>query len=333
MRAMTYQLASDTFTLAQLAIPKVTEPYDVLIKVHAVALNPVDAKVNFWHSMATNMNDNFVGGLDVSGEVVALGDKVTEWKVGDKVLYHGNMRREHGGFAEYALQDARTLVPHPNTKPEIAAASPCAAWTAYRALVDKLDIKNKQSLFIAGGAGGVGSYALQLAKHFGVKTIITTASSGKHNYVKQLGATHVIDYHQQDVIEQVMAITNNQGVDAALDCVGGDNDVLCASVLGYEGEMVELVKTVEPSRYPNAFLKGLSFHQLSLGSGHVNGEKGRIGIVNAGQAVSQLIEQGVLKLPQLEIINLEQIGEKLLELREQRTQGKVVASINTHSAI
>lgn len=327
MKAITYQLASDTFTLEQLPKPQLQSDFDVLVKVHAVALNPVDAKVNQWHRMAPDMNDDFVGGLDVAGEIVEVGAAVDGWHVGDRVLYHGNMRRIHGGFAEYALQDARTLTPHPNVAPEVAAATPCAAWTAYRALVDKLDVEQRSSIFISGGAGGVGSFAIQLAKHFGVETIITTASASKHEFVQSLGATHVIDYKQEDVLARVLDITDQQGVDVSLDCVGGENDVLCASVLGFEGEMVELVNTVNPSQYPDAFLKGLSFHQLSLGSGHANGDKGFQSIVSAGKEVSKLLELNILQVPQLEVISLEQIGDKLQDMRRQRTTGKIVARL------
>lgn len=328
MKAVTYQKAQDTFTHTELNIPQLQTEFDVLVKVYAVALNPVDAKVNNWHDMVEDMGDHFVGGLDVSGEIVAMGESVKHWQIGDRVLYHGNMRRVHGGFAEYAIQDARTLTAHPNVSPEIAASTPCAAWTAYRALVDKLDIEKRSSIFIAGGAGGVGSFAIQLAKHFGVKTIITTASSTKHDYVTSLGATHALDYRTEHILEQVMALTDGNGVDVALDCVGGENDILAASVLGFEGEMVELVQTLRPDHYPNAFLQGLSFHQLSLGSGHVNGIKGYESITSAGTAISALLNDGAIAIPELEIIPLERVGEKLLEIREQRTTGKIVAKVD-----
>ncbi|MDG3084975.1 zinc-binding dehydrogenase [Vibrio hannami] len=330
MKAITYQKASDTFTYAELPVPELETEFDVLVKVNAVGLNPVDAKVNFWTGMVSNMDDNFVGGLDVTGEIVAVGGKVSQWKVGDKVLYHGNMRRAHGGFAEYAIQDARTLTAQPNVSAVIAAATPCAAWTAYRALFGKLSIEKRDSIFIAGGAGGVGSFAIQMAKIAGVKTIITTSSAAKHEYVTGLGATHVIDYRNEDVINKVLEITDGQGVEVSLDCVGGENDVICASVLGFEGEMVELVSTVNPTNYPDAFLKGLSFHQLSLGSGHVNGQKGLSSITIAGTKVSELIEKGKITIPQLEVIKLEQVGDALKAMREQKTVGKIVASVSSN---
>lgn len=327
MKAITYQKTTDSFSLKILPQPKCETEFDVVVKVFAVGLNPVDAKINLWTGMVDNMSDNFVGGLDVSGEIVEVGSKVKDWKLGDQVLYHGNMRRHNGGFAEYAVQDSRTLVAKPNVSHEIAAATPCAAWTAYRALHDKLKVMKCKSIFIAGGAGGVGSFAIQLAKLAGVEKIITTCSQSKRHYVTNLGATDVIDYHKQDVASEVMKITENEGVECALDCVGGENAQLSATVLSFEGEMVELVDTVNPTLYPGAFLKGLSFHQLSLGSGHVNGKKGQESMTRSGAIVSELIENGELVIPELKIIALEEIGQTLLEMRSQRTIGKIVARI------
>lgn len=328
MKAITYQKLSDTFSVSELPTPNLESEFDVLVKVVAVALNPVDAKINLWHEMVPNMDDQFVGGLDVSGEIVAVGSKVDNWQVSDKVLYHGNMRRAHGGFAEFAIQDSRTLVEHPAISAESAASIPCAAWTAYRALVDKLNASNKESVLITGGSGGVGSYAIQIAKALGVKTIITTCSQANHEVVRQLGATHVIDYRNSDVVAEVMKITQEQGVDIALDCVGGDNDKLAADVLAYEGEMVELVQVVAPERYDNAFLKGLSFHQLSLGSGHVNGPKGMKTLVDAGNAVNALVKSGDIVIPNLKVITLDEVGDALLDIRNQRTVGKIIAKLD-----
>ncbi|MCV5262050.1 alcohol dehydrogenase catalytic domain-containing protein, partial [Escherichia coli] len=85
MRAITYQRDNDTFSLSELPTPKLETQFDVLVKVNAVGLNPVDAKIHYWSDMVTNMDNNFVGGLDVSGEIVSVGDAVVDWKVGDKV--------------------------------------------------------------------------------------------------------------------------------------------------------------------------------------------------------------------------------------------------------
>ena len=222
---------------------------------------------------------------------------------------------------------ARTLVKHPDVPAALAAATPCAAWTAWRALVDKLRASDKDTLFIAGGAGGVGSFAIQIARALGVRRVITTASSENHDYVRSLGATDAIDYHTGDVAGQVLALTDGQGVSIALDTVGGNNDILTASVLAYEGQMVELARVVRPDAYPGAFGKGLSFHQLSLGGGHRHGEAGRQSLVEAGCRVSALVESGTIKPPRLETIPLERVAEALARMREQRTVGKIVMTL------
>ncbi|MEZ9917873.1 zinc-binding dehydrogenase, partial [Vibrio breoganii] len=147
-----------------------------------------------------------------------------------------------------------------------------------------------------------------------------------HKFVEELGATHCIDYLESDVVAKVDEIMQGKGVEVALDCVGGDNDILCSKVLGYQGQMVELVQVVRPEAYDNAFLRGLSFHQLSLGSGHVNHRRGRNAIVSAGNAFNLLLEQGEITIPQLQIISLDEAGDALTKIREQRTVGKVVVT-------
>jgi NADPH2:quinone reductase len=323
MKALAYDPASDRFVLTEQPEPAPGE-HDVLVRVHACGLNPADAKIHLWQTSAPGMSAAWVTGLDVSGEIVARGSAVTSWEIGDRVLYHGDMLRPHGGFAELALNDARTLVKHPNVPSVIAAATPCAAWTAWRALVDKLRASEKDTLFIAGGAGGVGSFAIQIARHLGVRRVITTAASANHDYVRSLGATDAIDYRTDDVPSRVLALTDGRGVSIAIDTVGGDNDIVTASVLAYEGQMVEIARVVRPHVYPGTFGKGFTFHQLSLGSGHRHGEAGRQLLVEAGRRVSALIESGAIEPPRLESIPLEQVGGALKQMREQRTVGKVV---------
>ena len=129
-KAVCFNPSSDTWELKELPMPKLSET-DVLIKVKACGLNPVDAKIAQWKSFAKGMDDTWVGGLDVSGEIVEIGSEVKCFKPGDLVLTHGNMFRKNGGFSTYTVQDYRTIILHPNISANVAAASPCAGWTAY----------------------------------------------------------------------------------------------------------------------------------------------------------------------------------------------------------
>jgi NADPH:quinone reductase-like Zn-dependent oxidoreductase len=270
VKALTYDPERERFQVADLPVPTPGD-MDVLVRVAACGLNPVDAKIGGWKAMVPDMTPAWVPGLDVSGRIAAVGRGVEGWTVGDAVLYHGDMLRPHGGFAEYAIHDFRTLVPHPALDPIAAAATPCAGWTAWRALTDKLPPRPGGSILIAGGAGGVGGFAIQVARHVGLARIIVTASAVNHEYVRELGATDVIDYRTEDVVRRVLDMTDGEGVALGLDTVGLGNDQLVADALAFEGHMLELVGTVRPTSYRDAFMRGLSFHQLSLGSGHRSG--------------------------------------------------------------
>lgn len=323
MKAITFNPADDRFNLADIDLPGM-EPNDVLVQVEACGLNPVDAKIILWKTMAPGMSNTWVPGLDVAGRVVEVGDSVEGWQVGDRVLYHGNMFRPHGGFAEFAIQNASTLIPMPDLPASLAAATPCAGWTAWRALNDKLHAENHDSILIAGGSGGVGGFAIQLAHYFRLSTIIATCSPRNRDYVLSLGATHVIDYTSEPVVERVKDITNGIGVNISLDCVGGENDIAVANSLAFEGQMVELVAAVRPAEYDNAFAKGLTFHQLSLGSGHRHGPKGISDLVQAGEAFTQLLKEGVVKVPKLETVGFDEAVEALPHMLKQKTVGKIV---------
>ena len=282
MRALAWDPIRDRFHLVEEPLPH-PGPTDVLVRVEACGLNPVDAKIYQWRTMAPAMRAGWVVGLDVSGWVAAVGREVTGWKVGDRVLYHGDMMRPHGGLADFALHDHRALLKHPDLPAEVAAASPCAGWTAWRALVDKLDVRDKSSLLIAGGSGGVGSFAVQIARHLGVPQIIATSSAPimamSASLARQRSSTGA---RARCGRSDPGAHRRRLGVAAALDTVGGDNDIFRADLLAFEGSMVELVGTVRPDAYRDAFMRALSFHQLSLGAGLRNGRAGLKRLLDAG---------------------------------------------------
>ncbi len=323
MLALTFNPANDTFAIRELPIP-VPGSGDVLVRVAACGLNPVDAKITRWKAMVPDMDADWTPGLDVSGEIVQVGTGVEGWKAGDRVLYHGNMLRPHGGLAEYAIHKADTLIAHPPVSSAVAAATPCAGWTAWRALHDKLRIEREHSFLVTGGSGGVGGFAIQIAKDLGLQQIIATCSAKNHAYVLSLGATAAIDYRVEDVTARVRELTGGKGVDRALDTVGPDEDIVVAESLAFEGEMVELVDVVRPGAYRDVFQRGLSFHQLSLGAGHRAGPEAEARIVQAGIACSRMLTEGRLTVPVLETIPLTEAGPRLDEIRERRSVGKTV---------
>lgn len=323
MKAVTFNPISDQFVVKEIDIP-VPAKGEVLVKVLACGLNPVDAKIIHWKNSAAQMNNSWIPGLDVAGEILAVGEAVSHWKVGDKVLYHGNMFQPNGGFAEFAIHNANTLLPHPKVSSVVAAATPCAGWTAWRAIVDKLSVQKHDSLFIMGASGGVGSFAIQIAKLLNVEKIIACCSTQNHEYVMSLGATHVVDYKEEDWFDRVLAMTDGLGVDKIIDAVGREHDIALSNLLAYEGEMIALVSSLRTEAYDNIFMRGLSFHQLSLGAGHNNGKKGMSNLVHAGMAFSSHLETGAISVPVIHEVSLDEVGPTLEKMRNRNNLGKYV---------
>lgn len=148
-----------------------------------------------------------------SGEVVSCGSgvPVCKFKPGDRVVYHGDLSRP-GGYAEYSSVTWRALTHIPaNVSNEDAAALPCAGLTAYQALHRRLHVKAGDSILIHGGAGGVGLFAVQLAALAGCSPVITTCSEKNNDFVRSLGATHIVNYEKQSVVDEVAKITGGRG--------------------------------------------------------------------------------------------------------------------------
>lgn len=210
------------------------ESNDVLIKVHAAALNPVDWKIRegylagmLEHKLPLTL------GWDVAGEISAIGEGVTDWSVGDAVYSRPNIARD-GSYAEYIAIDASEIALKPSSLDwNHAAAVPLAALTAWQSLYDFADVKAGERVLIQAGAGGVGSFAIQLAKLRGAH-VISTCSSKNVDFLKSLGADEVIDYTQQDVGEL-------KDLDVVFDTLGGDALASSWQTLKADGRLVSIV--------------------------------------------------------------------------------------------
>ena len=188
-------------------------PGEVLIKVRAAGVNPVD-----WKAAMRRLG--MVPGTDVSGTIETLGEGVTGWKVGDQVL---GFARQSGSYAEYAVISVTSLARKPVSMTfEQAAGVPIAAETAYRALHETGKIERGQTVLIHGAAGGVGSSAVQIAKAAGAR-VIGTASSNNQEFLRSLGVDEVIDYKSQrfeDVVKNVDLVLNTADADTTARSIG-----------------------------------------------------------------------------------------------------------------
>ena len=202
MHAIGYQKPApitDDAALVDIELPEpLADGHDLLVEVKAVSVNPVDYKVR--RSTPPQGADWKVLGWDASGIVRAVGKDVTLFKPGDPVFYAGSITRP-GSNAELQLVDERIVGPKPKTLDWAeAAALPLTAITAWEALFDRLDVNRTvagvaPAILIVGGAGGVGSIAVQIARQLTGLTVVATASRPEtHEWVRQLGAHHVIDH-------------------------------------------------------------------------------------------------------------------------------------------
>lgn len=297
---------------------------EILVEVHAVGLNPVDYKT------ATNGNPKWsyphILGLDVAGVVAEVGEGVSQWKKGDRVVYHGNIEGE-GGYAEYTVTTAHTASRIPDSISfEDAAAIPTAGYTAYQSLFRKLPFDQVETILIHGGAGGVGGFGVQLAKLAG-KTVISTASAHNHDYVKSLGADHVIDYRSEDMKARVMEITNGRGVDAVVDAVSRQSATDSLDALAFMGHIVYIAGAPDFTKV-TPFTKVVSYHEIALGAAHQsNDERSEKDLAVMGDEMLKLMAEGKLDSMLKETISLEEVPQALVRLSERHVKGKMVAKV------
>jgi NADPH:quinone reductase-like Zn-dependent oxidoreductase len=153
------------------------------------------------------------------GIVDALGADVTSTRIGQRIAHHSDLRRQ-GGLAQYAVAEAAVLAAVPARLDAVTtAALPCAAMTAYQAVVRRLRVEPGDTVLVTGGAGGVGGFAVQLASLAGGH-VIATASTWNADHVLGLGAHEVFDYHSEDIAALVRQLTHGRGLDGVVDTVG-----------------------------------------------------------------------------------------------------------------
>jgi NADPH:quinone reductase-like Zn-dependent oxidoreductase len=198
--------------LSELARPEVKEN-EVLVEIHAASVNQIDGKLKSGEfKLLLPYKFPMILGHDVAGVVTKIGSKVTKFKVDDEVYARPRDLRI-GTFAEYIAIDENDVAPKPkNLTMEEAASIPLVALTAWQAFYDKAKLQKSQKVFIQAGSGGVGTIAIQLAKHIGA-TVATTASAANIEMVKNLGADIVIDYKKDDfetILKDYDVVLNSQ---------------------------------------------------------------------------------------------------------------------------
>ena len=239
--------------------PPVAAAGEVLVRVHASGVNPLDTKVRAGKADHAQQPLPAVLGLDMAGVVAAVGPGVTAFRPGDAVYgMVGGVGGRQGTLAEMIVADADLLAPKPKTlSMREAAALPLITITAWEGIVDRAAVHADQKVLVHAGAGGVGHIAVQLAKAFGAE-VFATVSTAKRKIVEALGAT-AIDYRALSVAQYVDLHTGGEGFDIVYDTVGGATiDASFLAVKRYTGHVVSCLGWSTHSLAPLSF-RGASY--------------------------------------------------------------------------
>ncbi len=232
----------EVLQLQELPEPVLVSSDQVKVRLHGAGVNPVDTKLRSRGLMVPGAQSAVLG-CDGAGEVIECGSEVSDLKFGDEVWFcHGGLGGEQGNYAQYTVVPAAVARRKPaNLTALQAAAGPLILITAWEALFDRAHLKAGQTLLVHAGAGGVGHVAIQLAKLAGARVCTTVSGSAKADFVRGLGADHVIDYQQTDFVAAVNDWTEGRGVDVVLDSIGGDIFRRSLEVTAHYGDVVTLL--------------------------------------------------------------------------------------------
>jgi alcohol dehydrogenase len=279
---------------------------EVQVEVYAASVNPFDYKIRDGIMKdAIHINFPLVLGGDMAGVVMALGEGVSEFSVGDQVYGQANATKQ-GSIAEFTVVNVSQLAIKPDTDYETAAALPLVASSAYQALHSHLKLAKDQKILIHGGGGGIGSMAIQLAKIIGAY-VATTVGAKDKDYVKQLGADLVIDYADQDFTKLV------KNYDAVFDMVGGDTFEKSYQVLRPGGKIVSMV--AQPNHGLDAKYDVVSTHQFTKTTTESLNE------------ITKLVNRNKLKVNIDKTYSLNEAAKALEYLKTGHPRGKVVVMV------
>ncbi len=210
----------------------------ILVKVHATALNRADISQRRG-TYPPPADHSPILGLEMAGEVIAVGEEVSGFNVGDRIF--GLL--DGGGYAEYCLIDAHMALPMPGQwSYEEAAAIPEVFLTAQTCLFQLGDLKSGESILIHAGGSGVGTAAIQMARQIGATVYVTAGSLAKIDRAIKLGAHAGIDYHTQDFVDVIKELTHDAGVDVIIDSIGGDYFAKNLNCLKTDGRLIQIAK-------------------------------------------------------------------------------------------
>lgn len=313
MRAIILNEPGDVNQLHYTEIPQ-PEPLEneVLIKVKAISINPVDVKTRAGKGVYGRLKEEspLIIGWDISGVVEKTGSKVTQFKKGDAVFGMVNFPGHGKAYAEYVAAPETHLALKPaNVSFEEAAAATLVALTAYQALVHHAKVQAGQNILVHAASGGVGHIAIQIAKYLGA-AVTGTSSLKNKEFVLGLGADKHIDYNAYDWN------SHQDSFDFILDTIGGDNIDKSIEVTKKGGTLISIPTGLNEKVTEKAKLKGIEGYFILVQS---NGQDMK--------AIADLLEKGIIKPFVSETFPFDKMKEAHLQQETGRTKGKIIITL------
>jgi NADPH2:quinone reductase len=303
----------DLFELRDVERPK-PGPGELLVRVIASAVNPVDAKLRANGSWA-NLKPPVILGYDVAGVVEEVGPGVLDFNPGDEVYYTPEIfANPHGSYAEYNVGPASIVAKKPHGLSFVeAGAIPLAGGTAWEAIVRRLKIRPGETVLIHGAAGGVGSFAIQFAKVAGAR-VLATASAENQDILRKLGADVGIDYRKEDAAEVAIAETRGEGIDAAFDIEGENLVARCLPAIRPFGRVASILP-------PHGNLMLLYQKNITLHGIFLTRERKRL------DEMRPVFERSQARPLIDTVLALEEVGKAHERLDSRHGRGKIVLQV------
>lgn len=307
----------DAFELRDVPVGSVG-PRQVRVRVHATAVNPLDYQIRRG-DYTDYVPLPAIIGHDISGVIEEIGSDVREFAVGDEVYYTPKIFGGPGSYAEQHVADVELVGRKPVNLSHLEAASlTLVGGTVWEAFVERAKLMVGETILIHGGAGGVGTIAVQVAKAIGAR-VITTARARDHDFVRSLGADETIDFTAADYVEAVNDLTGGEGVNVIFDTIGGDTLTRSPLALADAGRVVSLVDISQPQNLIEAWGKNAAYHFV-----FTRQNRGKL------NELTKLVERGLVKPVIGATLPLAKMGEAhdLLENGTARElRGKVVIDV------
>lgn len=257
---------------------------EILVKVAAAGVNRPDVMQRMGlYPPPPGAPD--IPGLEIAGEIVALGSDVKRWKIGDRIM----ALVSGGGYAEYCIAHESHALPFSGLSMVEAAAIPETFFTVWHNAFERGGLKSGETLLVHGGSSGIGTTAIQLAKAFGARVVTTAGSAEKCDACRKLGADVAVNYKTDDFVAATKAATNDKGAEVIMDMVGGDYIARNYEAAAVEGRIVQIAFQGSPKAT-------VDFRRIMLKRLHHTGSTLRARSIPDKGAIARAVEENVLPL-------------------------------------